>query len=524
MISRAARVAVSLPSSLHLAHHAFRGTAVAVLGQRGRLPARHPPARDMSGAAGGFPGPKPPVGRFGPASFPSKDGVRTRPRSPEARKPAFERFHGPDPASEDQPSPPTFPALPLVSAKQAAHALQYSTSRSSQQSAMRADVAETAAANLSANLGSAAARGSKRIKGVRSVKPEPMQSTLPPPLVGLDPERSRATAFCTAEKYDFEALKPLLQHQYIVNPYLAEDVYHIKLVSKQEEDWLKLIDASASKSGSSGQSAAGGEMAVGVPAEAFIFDNGSFVTWGATTQQQQQIKALLKQVEINGYEFEETEWFEFIRDASRPNDLVSDVIILGNELPLAQAELGFSSGMSRSVKLASLEELLDQFLDSNRHIPEVLRTGKPLRLSRAEVLKQLGTLLSFRGTVNIHAELLDDPDFLWSNKDMEDCFDKVSRNLDIRRRITTFNKKLDYANELAAFLSDHLNQRHGTKLEWIIIWLIAVEVVSEVIHYAERLGYLSLDQFARKPQEDTDLGEGNGTVLVGWRKGGKSEQ
>jgi uncharacterized Rmd1/YagE family protein len=190
--------------------------------------------------------------------------------------------------------------------------------------------------------------------------------------------------------------------------------------------------------------------------------------------------------------------------------------------------LGFSSGMSRSVKLATLEELLEQFLNSNRHIPEVLRTGKTLKLSRGEVLKQLGTLLSFRGTVNIHAELLDDPDFLWYNKDMEDCFDKVSRNLDIRRRITTFNKKLDYANELAAFLSDHLNQRHGTKLEWIIIWLIAVEVLSEFLHYAERLGWISLDSFARKSDENEDFTEvapatAAPGLLVGWRKGGKSE-
>ncbi|KAI9006361.1 hypothetical protein DFJ74DRAFT_597758, partial [Hyaloraphidium curvatum] len=268
----------------------------------------------------------------------------------------------------------------------------------------------------------------------------------------------------------------LLQRHFVLNPYLAEDVYHVKLVTRQEEDWHKHAPA--------GADAAADEAFIS-PAEAFIFDNGSFVTWGATAAQQQQIREIVKEAEVDAYDFLENEEFDYVRD-EKPSSLAGDVILLGNDMPLAQSELAFSAGLSRSVKLASLEELLDRFLDSNRHIPEVLRAGKPLRLSRAEVLKQLGTLLSFRGIINIHAELLDDPDFVWSNKGMENCFVEVSRNLDIRRRIATFNKKLDYANELAAFLSDHLNQRHGTKLEWIIIWLIAVEVVSEVIHYAER--------------------------------------
>jgi uncharacterized Rmd1/YagE family protein len=147
---------------------------------------------------------------------------------------------------------------------------------------------------------------------VRSVKPEP--SLAPPSAsVGVDAERTRATAFCTAEKYDFDLLKPLLQKQYVLNPYLAEDVFHIKLVSRHEEDWLKLVDAATP--GSTATAAA--EAAFISPAEAFIFDNGSFVTWGATPAQQQQIKAVLKQAEVNGYDFEETEWFEYIRDSNK---------------------------------------------------------------------------------------------------------------------------------------------------------------------------------------------------------------
>ena len=39
------------------------------------------------------------------------------------------------------------------------------------------------------------------------------------------------------------------------------------------------------------------------------------------------------------------------------------------------------------------------------------------------------------------------------------------------------NEKMDYAQEIASVLRQHLSEAHGVRLEWIIILLIAVEVV-----------------------------------------------
>lgn len=290
-----------------------------------------------------------------PPSFPSrsgKDGVR-RPRSPEARKPVFERFHplglpgqlgsgsgsettedgslSPSPSS---PSPSSSPSSGATN-KQASSAANYSSTSRQTKVADDATVSSSSSSSSLASFATATPgnlpliRGSKKVKGVRSVKPEPAPAPPSPATaaaaVGFDVERTRATAFCTAEKYDFDVLKPLLEKHYVLNPYLAEDVFHVKLVSRNEEDWLKLVGAESSL-GSSATSSSGaslsssspsGEGAFISPAEAFIFDNGSFVTWGATVQQQQQMKAILKQAEFNGYDFEETEWFEYIRDPSQ---------------------------------------------------------------------------------------------------------------------------------------------------------------------------------------------------------------
>src|SRR5690606_1055244 len=121
-----------------------------------------------------------------------------------------------------------------------------------------------------------------------------------------------------------------------------------------------------------------------------------------------------------------------------------------------QAKLAYSSGIARSVKLGALEELLDRHLEKNRHIPQYLLQGTKLPLNRQAILRNLGELFSLRGHLNLHSELLDLPEFCWSSSRMEEYFDRVSKNLDVRPRIAIFNKKLDYANELTDVLRNHL--------------------------------------------------------------------
>ena len=48
------------------------------------------------------------------------------------------------------------------------------------------------------------------------------------------------------------------------------------------------------------------------------------------------------------------------------------------------------------------------------------------------------------------------------------------------------NEKLTYCYELMQLLTSHLDQEHNTKLEWMIIILIAVEVLFEIVHFIEK--------------------------------------
>ncbi|KAJ3028346.1 UNVERIFIED_CONTAM: hypothetical protein HDU68_001896 [Siphonaria sp. JEL0065] len=269
-------------------------------------------------------------------------------------------------------------------------------------------------------------------------------------------ETHRASAFSTAESYDFNELLPILEEKYILLPFIADDVFHIRLQDATNNS------------------------------EAFFFSNGVVVTWGTTDLQIEELLLVANQVGLQKYHDLEVEWFDYSIDREHQGGILNDTIIIGSDLPADQYKLAFSSGLARSAKLASLENLLDAHLHKNRAIPDLLLKGKKLPLGRHAILKSLGELFSLRGHVNLHSELLDLPDFCWSSPKMEDAFSSISRNLDVRARITIFNKKLDYANELAEVLRNHLHEEHSLKLEWAIIVLITIEILFEVVHYWEK--------------------------------------
>lgn len=63
---------------------------------------------------------------------------------------------------------------------------------------------------------------------------------------------------------------------------------------------------------------------------------------------------------------------------------------------------------------------------------------------------------------------------------LSDYYDQVGRALDVNARIRVLNEKIDYASEIATVLREHLSEKHSIDLEWLIIFLISVEVVFEL--------------------------------------------
>lgn len=209
----------------------------------------------------------------------------------------------------------------------------------------------------------------------------------------------------------------------------------------------------------------------------------------------------------------ETEDLDYLEDpTTETSEVVGDTIVLGTkaeaELNIASketiadeteqryevdtilAKIAFSSGLARSTKLAVLESLLSAYQHSTRGIPVMLARGenttlgrKNIPFTRSFILRKTGELLNIRAQLNLYSELTDSlPDIFWDSRHelgLGEYYDQVGRALDVGVRIRVLNEKIGFAQEIASVLRESLSEKHGLRLEWAIIALIAVEVVLE---------------------------------------------
>lgn len=70
------------------------------------------------------------------------------------------------------------------------------------------------------------------------------------------------------------------------------------------------------------------------------------------------------------------------------------------------------------------------------------------------------------------------PDIFWDSRHelgLGEYYDQVGRALDVGVRIKVLNDKIGFAQEITDVLRESLSEKHGIRLEWAIIVLIAVE-------------------------------------------------
>uniref|UniRef100_A0A3P8YU60 DUF155 domain-containing protein n=1 Tax=Esox lucius TaxID=8010 RepID=A0A3P8YU60_ESOLU len=210
------------------------------------------------------------------------------------------------------------------------------------------------------------------------------------------------------------------------------------------------------------------------------------VFWNVEEKTMKKVMRILEQHEIQPYEVALVHWEneEINYTIGEGNSkLQRGNFLLNNEMDPEIAVLekfAFSNALSLSVKLAIWEVALDHFVETIQSIPETLKSGKKIKLSRAEVMQKIGELFTLRHCINLSSDLLITPDFYWDRENLEMLYDKTCQFLNINRRVKVVNEKLQHCTELADLMRNHLSEKHSLRLEWMIVILIAIEVMFEL--------------------------------------------
>lgn len=213
--------------------------------------------------------------------------------------------------------------------------------------------------------------------------------------------------------------------------------------------------------------------------EAFIFSYGVLVFWQLSAAERDEFvskievyaeKPLVKRVDDE---------FTFESGASRYS-IKNDHIILSNDAVMTK--LAVSHGLAQSIKLAQFELRVQEAIDDTAYIPQrIAQTGKT-QLSRKQLAKLRGHLFITKSDIMLHYDLLDKPEFFWDYPELENYYVMVADYLEVKQRLEVLSKKLETIHELFQMMADEQNHKHSSLLEWIIIYLIAFEIVVFLVH------------------------------------------
>lgn len=261
------------------------------------------------------------------------------------------------------------------------------------------------------------------------------------------------TSYCTADSYNIDELAKTLRFEEL-DPKFYDDVIHIEYQQGDERG------------------------------HAYIFFYGCVVFWGVESDNIQDLLKLTQKHAVKPLEtfiIDECTFHYGEEDSETTIKEEEDVVVLEPNDPLIL--LSISYGLSQSVKLTVFEKSITRAIQKSKDLPEELARNGAIRMSRQKLSRKIGALFTERHSINLHSDLLDTPEFFWRRPKYESYYHMSAEYMDISTRTTILNQRLSILHELYGMLSDELKHLHSSRLEWIVILLIVMEVIMSVLDY-----------------------------------------
>jgi uncharacterized Rmd1/YagE family protein len=264
----------------------------------------------------------------------------------------------------------------------------------------------------------------------------------------------RCSSYCTAPEYQMQDL--------------VKNLNDIGLEPKYFDDVLYIQKEARKDSG---------------PIDIFFFPFGCVTIWGAEESKEKVIleDILCDKFSQNDYLESEFIYFDYNEAADKTFiDEEKNEIILADKSTFIK--LSISHALAQSVKLSVLEKSVSNLIIKTTPIQQELASTGSVSLSKKEICKQIGILFNERYSINLHSDILDTPEFFWRRPSYEPLYLMTAEFQDIQVRQNILNNRLNMIHELYNILSHNLDYKHSTRLEWIIIILITMEVVLSLAH------------------------------------------
>ncbi len=209
-----------------------------------------------------------------------------------------------------------------------------------------------------------------------------------------------------------------------------------------------------------------------------VFSYGVVVHWNVKLDERRALQTLLLEFAIKPDANPQEDNFSYEVGSEHDRFQYDHIELQSGDFKVL---LALSHAMAQSIKLAAFEGNAIDTIHATSHLPESLARDGKIKLNRKSMAKIRGQLFLTKSDIILNYDLLDTPEFFWEHPEYQGIYSMAANYLEIRQRTDVLTKKLETIHELLEMLADEQKHLHSSVLEWIIIWLIAVEFIMSLI-------------------------------------------
>lgn len=137
--------------------------------------------------------------------------------------------------------------------------------------------------------------------------------------------------------------------------------------------------------------------------------------------------------------------------------------------------------LAQTVAIDHYSILGEQILSSINHHTDLMRKKGRILLSKRKALQFIGTTLSTKNTIAQHLYILDSPDVAWEDEFLDQLHKQLVKHFELASRYKALETTMQIVGDNLDVYLSYNNHRESSRLEWIIIILIVIEVVDTLL-------------------------------------------
>ncbi|HEX9472196.1 MAG TPA: RMD1 family protein [Bradyrhizobium sp.] len=229
-------------------------------------------------------------------------------------------------------------------------------------------------------------------------------------------------------------------------------------------------------------------LRIGANGTAVVFRYGVVVFIGLTADEEAEFLERLQARTFGKITPHEEEWakIQIAKEAEEPIPVGGPILV--REFSLERLLL-VADALAKSVVLGRDEREVANVFDTIEPFARELATRGKTSRNRTDLLKLMGKALLVQHRLSGRVAVGEKPDVLWDRPDLERLYARLEDEYELSERAETLNRKLEVIAETATTLADIIDTQRSLRLEIIIVFLIAFEIVITFYEIYARRGH-----------------------------------